>query len=218
MSIDGWPGHRAGQHVDVRLTAEDGFQAERSYSLASPPEQPTIAITVERIEDGEVSPYLAGELRVGDQFELRGPIGGYFAWTVEDGGPIFLAGGGSGLVPLMAMVRHRAARRSTVSTVLLVSARSSDRLIYGKELSRLATSPNTRIAITLTRDQPPGWQGYDRRVDAMMLAELLPEDLAPTRAFVCGPNAFVEGVAELLVATGASGERIRTERFGPTGS
>src|ERR671936_2960759 len=196
-----WPGHRAGQHVDVRLTAEDGYQAERSYSIASPPEeQPRVTLTVERLDDGEVSPYLAEELVVGDKLELRGPIGGYFAWDADDGGPLLLVGGGSGVVPLMSMLRHRAARRSQVSARLLYSARSLDDVIYRQELERLATD-NLEVLYTLTRAQPPGWTGYARRVDKDMLEEVAFGGDHGI-AFVCGPTRFVEAVADGLLAVG----------------
>jgi ferredoxin-NADP reductase len=218
MQVESWPAHRAGQHVDLRLTAEDGYQTERSYSIASPPEQDTVSITVDRIDDGEVSPYLAGDLRIGDRFELRGPIGGYFGWSIDDGGPVFLAGGGSGVVPLMAMVRHRAAHSSTVDVRLLVSARSPDRLIYANELERRSAEANLDVAVTLTREQPPGWGGYARRVDAAMVDDLLLGRGPEHRAFVCGPNAFVEGTADLLLSAGVPTDAIHTERFGPTGT
>jgi ferredoxin-NADP reductase len=213
-----WPGHDAGQHVDVRLTAEDGYQAERSYSIASAPEDPRLALTVERIDGGEVSSYLAGDIAVGDTFEVRGPIGGHFTWRVADGGPLLLVGGGSGLVPLMAMLRHRAAQASDVDTRLLVSARTWDAVLYRDELARLAESPGLQVAYTLTRGQPAGWTGFTRRVDADMLASLAPPaEAAGARAFVCGPTPFVEQVADLLVARGLPSDAIHTERFGPTG-
>ena len=215
LDVPGWPGHAAGQHVDVRLTAEDGYQAQRSYSIASAPEDPRLALTVERIDDGEVSPYLAGELRAGDELELRGPVGGHFTWRAEDGGPLLLVAGGSGLVPLMAMVRHRMARRSDVDARLLVSARRADDLIYRDALARLE---DVRVHITLTREQPPGWTGSARRVDAEMLRELGPAAGEAPRIYVCGPTAFVERAADLLVELGHLPSAIRAERFGPTGS
>ena len=217
MEVPGWPGHRAGQHVDLRLTAEDGYQAERSYSIASPPEQETLEITVDRIDAGEVSPYLAGELRVGDQFELRGPIGGYFVWSVEDGGPVFLIAGGSGVVPLMAMVRHRAAQESDADVKLLISARTHDRLIYARELDARSSEANLDIAITLTLEQPAGWQGYARRVDDSMIHEILAGRAADHRVYICGPTPFVEAVSELLLQAGVPSEQVSTERFGPSG-
>jgi ferredoxin-NADP reductase len=218
FDIPGWEGHRAGQHVDMRLTAEDGYEAQRGYSIASPPEDPRVSLTVEALEDGEVSPYLVEELRAGDQLELRGPIGGYFTWDVADGGPLLLVGGGSGFVPLMAMLRHRAAAGADVPTRALVSARTREDVLYREELEGLAAAdPELGLAITLTRAQPPGWTGYARRVDAAMLAETgFPPEAAP-RIFVCGPTPFVEAVAELLVAAGHPPERVKTERFGPTG-
>jgi ferredoxin-NADP reductase len=214
LDLPDWPGHVAGQHVDVRLTAEDGYQAQRSYSIASAPEDSRLALTVERIDDGEVSPYLAGEVRAGDAFEVRGPVGGHFTWRVQDGGPLLLVAGGSGLVPLMAMLRHRAAQRSDVETRLLLSARSLDDVLYRDELGRL---DGVGISCTLTRERPAGWTGYDRRVDAAMLEEVGPAASQEPKVFVCGPTAFVEQVADSLVALGHPPDAIRTERFGPTG-
>ena len=217
LDVPDWPGHVAGQHLDVRLTAEDGYQAQRSYSIATAPEDPRIALTVERLEDGEVSSYLAGDLRPGDEFEIRGPIGGHFTWSVEDGGPLLLAGGGSGLVPLMAMLRHRAARESTVDTRLLVSAGRWDEVFYRDELSALAAGDGLVTRYTLTREQPQGWTGDSRRVDADMLAALGPAPRDAPRVFVCGPTAFVETVADGLVGLGHAPGAIHAERFGPTG-
>jgi ferredoxin-NADP reductase len=218
LDVPDWPGHAAGQHLDVRLTAEDGYQAERSYSVASPPEEPRVALTIERIDDGEVSPYLAGDVVVGDRFEVRGPIGGHFTWRTEDGGPILLVAGGSGLVPLMAMLRHRARAGSRVDARLLVSARDRASLLYGDELERLASARDgLSITYTLTRAQPPGWAGYARRVDAPMLEAVGPAASAAPRVFVCGPTPFVESVADHLVALGHGAGAIHTERFGPTG-
>jgi ferredoxin-NADP reductase len=217
LDVAGWPGHVAGQHVDVRLTAEDGYQAERSYSIASGPEDPRVAITVERLDDGEVSPYLAGELRPGDEIELRGPIGGHFTWRVQDGGPLLLIGGGSGLVPLMSMLRHRAARGGEVDARLLVSARGWEDVLYRDELGALAERGTMRAHYTLTRGTPPGWTGWDRRVDSEMLADVGPAPAERPRTYVCGPTAFVESVADLLVELGHPPLAIHAERFGPTG-
>jgi ferredoxin-NADP reductase len=218
LDVPDWPGHVAGQHADVRLTAEDGYAAQRSYSIASAPENQGIALTVERIEDGEVSPYLAGELRPGDQFELRGPVGGYFTWRVGDGGPLLLVAGGSGLVPLAAMLRHRAAHNSTVDTRLLLSARGWDDILFREDLMRMADAPDgPRVHYTLTRSRPEGWKGFDRRVDGEMLAAVGPSPDEQPRVFVCGPTAFVEQVADLLVQLGHPPSVIRAERFGPTG-
>jgi ferredoxin-NADP reductase len=214
LDVPDWPGHAAGQHVDVRLTAEDGYQAQRSYSIASPPEDQRLALTVERLEDGEVSPYLAGELRAGDEIEIRGPVGGHFTWRVRDGGPLLLIAGGSGLVPLMAMLRHRAAQGSDVEARLLLSARSLDDVFYRDELAGLH---DVAIRYTLTRTQPDGWTGYARRVDVEMLAEIGPAPSERPLVFVCGPTAFVEQVADGLVALGHPPDAIHTERFGPTG-
>jgi len=217
LNLSGWPGHRPGQHVDVRLTAEDGYQTERSYSIASAPEEPVMALTVERLEDGEVSPYLTEELRAGDELELRGPIGGPFTWSVEDGGPLLLIAGGSGLVPLMAMLRHRAARESGVPARLLVSSRTLEDALFVAELERL-DGGGLEVRRTLTRAHPPGWQGWTRRVDAGMLVALGPAAEEKPRVYVCGPTPFVEHAANLLLDIGHEPEAIRTERFGPTGS
>jgi len=217
LEIPDWPGHRSGQHVDVRLTAEDGYQAQRSYSIASAPENERLEITVERLDDGEVSPYLAEELVVGDKLELRGPIGGYFVWEAGQDGPLLLVAGGSGVVPLMAMLRHRAATGADVPARLLYSSRTLEEVIYRDELDRLsATDPALEVHYALTREQPEGWSGYARRVDE----EILRETVYPNGegvAFVCGPTRFVETVANGLLAVGYAPERVRTERFGPTG-
>jgi ferredoxin-NADP reductase len=216
LDVPGWPGHRAGQHVDVRLTAEDGYQAQRSYSIASAPDGARLELTVERLDDGEVSPYLTGELRPGDRIELRGPVGGYFVWEPGSGGPVLLVGGGSGVVPLMAMIRARAAAASDAEVLLLASSRGWDEVIYREELTRLAGDGLT-VVHTLTRTRPPGWTGYARRVDAEMLAAVGPAPAAMPRAFVCGPTPFVEVVAEALVGLGHDPGSIRTERFGSSG-
>jgi ferredoxin-NADP reductase len=213
-----WPGHLPGQHVDVRLTAEDGYQAQRSYSIASAPEEERLRLTVERLDDGEVSPYLVDDLVVGDSLELRGPIGGYFVWHTGLGGPLLLVAGGSGIVPLMAMLRHRAAVSGGVSARLLYSARSLDDVIYRDELEGLvARGDGLEVAFALTRAQPADWRGYRRRIDAEILSEVawLPGD-GPL-AFVCGPTGFVESVARSLVDLGYEPGRVKTERFGPTG-
>jgi ferredoxin-NADP reductase len=217
LDVPDWPGHVAGQHVDLRLTAEDGYQAQRSYSIASAPEDPRLALTVERIEDGEVSPYLTEELRAGDVLELRGPVGGHFTWSAEQGGPLLLVAGGSGLVPLMAMLRHHAVQESAADVRLLVSAGHWDDVLYREELARLAERDPVEVRVTLTRSRPAGWIGWDRRVDAAMLAELGPDAAEEPRAFVCGPTAFVEHVADRLLELGHRPGAIRTERFGPTG-
>jgi ferredoxin-NADP reductase len=218
LDVPGWPGHRAGQHVDVRLTAEDGYQAQRSYSIASAPEAGAVTLTVERIDDGEVSPYLAGEARAGDKFELRGPIGGYFVWTAALGGPLFLIAGGSGIVPLMAMLRHRAMVANNARTVLLFSARSEADIIYRAELDRLAKQGDGLTVVhTLTRAQPAGWRGLARRIDRAMLADIGIAPAETPRVFVCGPTPLVEAVARDLRALGHAAALIKTERFGPTG-
>jgi ferredoxin-NADP reductase len=217
LDVPEWPGHVAGQHVDLRLTAEDGYQAQRSYSIASAPETERLELTVERIDDGEVSPYLTEELRSGDQLEVRGPVGGHFTWHVDEGGPLLLVGGGSGVVPLMAMLRHRAARGSDVDTRLLVSARSWDDVLYRDELAGLPASGGLDAHFTLTRSQPEGWTGFDRRVDAAMLTAVGPAADRRPRTFVCGPTPFVERVADLLVEIGHDPRAVHAERFGPTG-
>jgi ferredoxin-NADP reductase len=218
LDVPDWPGHAAGQHLDIRLTAEDGYQAERSYSIASAPEDERVALTVERIDDGEVSPYLAGDVVVGDAFEVRGPIGGHFTWRAGDGGPILLVGGGSGLVPLMAMLRHRARAGSDADARLLVSARTADDLLYRDELERLASARDgLSITYTLTRGAPERWTGHTRRVDADMLREVGPAPSVAPKVFVCGPTPFVEAVADELVSLGHGAASIHTERFGPTG-
>jgi ferredoxin-NADP reductase len=208
LDVDGWPGHRAGQHVDVRLTAEDGYQAERTYSIASGPNNGKVELTVELIEDGEVSPYLVGELQHGDSFELRGPIGGWFAWDPSEGGPLLLVGGGSGVVPLRSMLR---ARPADVPVQLIYSARTLEDVIYRRELEALGDD----VVLTLTREQRDGF--HAGRVDADLLREAgFPPEREP-RIFVCGPTPFVESVASELVGLGHAPDRVKTERFGPTG-
>jgi ferredoxin-NADP reductase len=214
LDVPDWPGHQAGQHLDVRLTAEDGYVAERSYSIASAPGEPP-AITVERLDDGEVSPYLAGELRVGDDLELRGPIGGYFVWEPADGGPLLLLAGGSGIVPLRSILRHRERARSAVPVRLLYSSRTLDDVIYRGELDQPAAG--VEVIHTLTRHQPPGWTGYARRVDAAMLGEVAWPAVSMPLAYACGPTSFVEAVSQALVKSGYPPERVKTERFGATG-
>jgi ferredoxin-NADP reductase len=216
LQVPAWAGHRAGQHVDVRLTAEDGYTAERSYSIASAPGEP-VAITVERLEDGEVSPYLTEELRAGDELELRGPIGGYFVWDGDqDGGPLMLLAGGSGVVPLRSILRHRARTGSAVPARLLYSARSLPDVIYRAELDRL--DGGAEVTYTLTRSQPPGWTGHRGRVDAALLDEVAWPVSQDPIAFVCGPTSFVEAVADGLVGLGYPPRRVKTERFGATGT
>jgi ferredoxin-NADP reductase len=214
LDVPDWPGHRAGQHLDVRLTAEDGYRAEREYSIASAPDEP-VAITVERLDDGEVSPYLTEELRAGDGLELRGPIGGYFVWDPEHGGPLLLVAGGSGIVPLRAMLRHRQRSGSDAPVRLLYSARTLGDLIYRRELDEAADG--VEVVYTLTREQPPGWTGYARRVDTELLGEAAWPADDGALAFVCGPTSFVEIVAAGLVELGYPPARVKTERFGATG-
>jgi ferredoxin-NADP reductase len=213
LEVPEWPGHRAGQHVDVRLTAEDGYQAERSYSIGSAPEDDELTLTVERLDDGEVSPYLTDELRVGDELELRGPIGGYFVWEEAFGGPLNLIGGGSGIVPLRSILRHHHLTESAVPVRMLYSARSLEDVIYREEL---ATGDN--VELTLTRAWPDDWTGHHGRIGSELLAEIVwPAERHPL-VYVCGPTRFVEAVAQSLVDAGHEPARIRTERFGPTGT
>jgi ferredoxin-NADP reductase len=218
LHVANWQGHLSGQRVDIRLTAEDGYQAQRSYSIASPPEDELLTLTVERVEHGEVSPYLVDELRTGDQFELRGPIGGYFVWTVATRGPLWLIGGGSGIVPLMAMLRHRDRRKATAPALLFYSSRSVDDVIYRAELDAMARrDPSLRLVHTLTRQLPQGWTGRRGRIDKALLAQVcFPPQQIP-KIFVCGSTPFVEDVANFLVELGHDPLTIKTERFGPSG-
>ena len=212
----GWAGHRAGQHVDVRLTAEDGYQAQRSYSIGSAPEDDHVVLTVERLDDGEVSPYLVDELRPGDELELRGPIGGYFVWEEALGGPLLLIAGGSGIVPLRAMLRHHHAIGSGVPVRLLYSSRSLEEVIYRDELERAAADGDADVRLTLTRRRPDGWSGYARRIDRSLLEEVAWPASDKPLVYVCGPTGFVETAAGTLVDLGHDARRIRTERFGPS--
>jgi ferredoxin-NADP reductase len=212
LDAPGWSGHRAGQHLDVRLTAEDGYQAERSYSIASAPGE-ALAITVERLDDGEVSPYLVDDVEDGDEFELRGPIGGYFVWDGDEPESVLLVAGGSGVVPLAAMARQRARVGGTAPMTLLYSSRSWDEVIYRDELESLGLD----VVHTLTRSQPPGWTGYARRIDDELLREVaFPAEQMP-RVYVCGSTRFVDAAADGLVRLGYDPRWIRTERFGATG-
>jgi ferredoxin-NADP reductase len=219
LSLPAWTAHRPGQHYDVRLTAEDGYSAQRSYSVASEPERVgEIDITVERIPDGEVSPFLDDTVGVGDRFEVRGPIGGYFVWDRSIGGRLLLVAGGSGVVPLMAMLRHRAAAGLKDPARLLYSARTYEQIIYGDELETLARRDGLAVSYTLTRSQPAGWKGYARRIDDAMLKDVSGPLGSDALAFICGPTALVEVAADGLERVGLPAERIRTERFGPSGS
>ena len=213
LDVGDWPGHRAGQHVDVRLVdPTDGYEARRSYSIASAPED-GLQITVERLEDGEVSPWFVDVARAGDTFGLRGPFGGWFVWDATQGGPLLLIAGGSGLVPLMSMLRHRRNAHSTVEARLLVSARGPEEVLYANELA----TTGVELVFTYTRTAPEGWNGYARRVDRAMLADVAYSPDAGARTYVCGPTAFVETVANELVGLGHDPANIRTERFGATG-
>ena len=214
-----WSPFKAGQHFDVRLTAPDGYQAQRSYSIASAPEtEGLIDLTIEKVSDGEVSPYFHDVIRAGDEVELRGPIGGPFTWTKADGGPLLLIAGGSGIVPLMSILRHRTNASPEVEAVLLYSSRSAEDIIYKDELDA-ADSEDSRVSVVhaLTRSQPDGFRGYARRIDKSMLAEVLSNTPDMPNAYVCGPTPLVEAVANALVELGIPAERVRTERFGPSG-
>ena len=220
LDVPGWPGHRAGQHVDVRLTAEDGYQAQRSYSIASAPEAPTSMLTVERIEDGEVSPYLADEVRAGDRFELRGPIGGYFVWTSALGGRCSWSAAAPAIVPLMAMLRHRAAANGRAPAALLYSSRSDDEIIYRGELEQLARQRTAlKVVHTLTREQPARLgRAISRRIDRAMLEGVRLCRAGRPRIFVCGPTPLVEAAARRAARYRPRARLIKTERFGPTGT
>jgi ferredoxin-NADP reductase len=212
----GWEGHMAGQHVDVRLTAEDGYQAQRSYSIGSAPEDDHLVLTVERLQDGEVSPYLVDILQSGDELEMRGPIGRYFVWEVPMGGPLLMIAGGSGVVPFRSMLRHRVAGNASVPTRLLYSARSLENIIYREELAGLSAHEEIDIRFTLTRAQPAEWGGYGRRIDREMLKEVSWSPEERPLVYVCGPTSFVETAAGSLVDLGHDPALIKTERFGPT--
>jgi ferredoxin-NADP reductase len=218
LGLPAWRPHRAGQHYDVRLTAADGYQAQRSYSIASPPSREgEVDLTIERIADGEVSPYFHDVVEVGDRVEVRGPIGGYFVWEPSLGGPLLLIAGGSGVVPLMAMLRERAVANPRPPTALLYSSRTFDDIIYREELDALAAADaGLRIIQTLTRSQPQGWTGRARRIDRAMLAEAIAAAGAQPLVYICGPTLLVEAAANGLVELGVPPARVRTERFGPT--
>jgi len=218
LRVDGWSGHIAGQHVDVRLTAADGYQTQRSYSIASAPQTSSLELLVDRIPDGEVSPYLTEVVRPGDRIELRGPIGGYFAWTTAHGGPLMLIGAGSGIVPLASMLAYRAESAAGLPTRLLYSVRTADDIIFRSQLEAWAQKdPALTVSIALTRAAPSGWSGYRRRIDAEMLREVAFPPAQTPLTYVCGPTPMVEQTADHLVALGYPPGRVRTERFGPTG-
>jgi ferredoxin-NADP reductase len=217
LDVPDWPGHLPGQHIDVRLTAEDGYQAQRSYSIASAPGEARLRLTVERLDDGEVSPYLVDELRPGDRLEVRGPVGGYFVWEPGAGRPVLLVAGGSGVVPLAAMLRHRIATGDATPMRLLYSSRAPADVIYAAELEAAAANEGVEVIHTFTRERPDGWAGYSRRIDAAMLAEVAwPVSQEPV-VYVCGPTRLVETAADGLLAAGYDPAAVRTERFGPTG-
>jgi ferredoxin-NADP reductase len=219
LTVPDWPGHRAGQHIDLRLTAEDGYSVQRSYSIASAAAAGTIDVTVERIDDGEVSPFLHDVVVVGDRLELRGPIGGYFVWEPALDGSLFLVAGGSGVVPLMAMVRERERARVETRTRLLFSSRHYEEIIYREELDRLAASSRGfEVIYALTRSRPDGWMGYDRRIDDRIIGEVLEPLGSRARVYICGPTALVETAANAMLRLGLPPDRVRTERFGPTGA
>ena len=216
VDVPGWPGHLPGQHADVRLTAEDGYSAQRSYSIASAPEPGRLEFTVQRLDDGEVSPYLAGIAEPGDQFDLRGPIGGWFTWSPDSPRPLLLLAGGSGVVPLMSMIRAHGAAKSEVPVGLIYSVRSPADVIYAPELSERSLSSPLFSTLLYTRAAhrgvPPG------RINAAVIAaSAFPPDAAPD-IFVCGPSGFVEAATSLLVEAGHPPATIKTERFGPTGT
>jgi ferredoxin-NADP reductase len=220
LSVSNWPGHLPGQHADVRLTAEDGYRAERSYSIASPPEVSALELTVERLNDGEVSPFLTDQLQPDDTIQLRGPIGGHFVWpSIDRRRPLLLVGGGSGVVPLMCMLRHRRLSGNDVPAALLYSCRTRDEVIYYEELTDIARADSRfRLRITLTRDVAPGWFGAVGRIELSAILGLLEELGGVAECFVCGSNGFVAAASALLVQAGQPDEAIRTERFGPTGT
>jgi ferredoxin-NADP reductase len=216
LDVPGWQGHRPGQHVDIRLTAEDGYQAQRSYSIASAPEDEHLALTVERLTDGEVSPYLTDELRAGDELELRGPIGGYFIWDESTPAPPLMLAGGSGVVPFRAVLRHWAMGSRRFRPQLVYSARSLTDVIYRDELSHFADADGVSIQIALTREWPEDWNGHRGRIDRALL-ELLTFADNPL-ALVCGSNGFVESASQTLLDLGHPASRIKTERFGASGA
>ncbi|MBX5460742.1 MAG: oxidoreductase [Steroidobacteraceae bacterium] len=218
LGVTDWPGHLPGQHADVRLTADDGYEAQRSYSIASAAHEPGVSLAVEHVEGGEVSPYLTTEIRPGDAFELRGPIGGYFVWEAANGGPLYLCAGGSGIAPFKAVLEHRERFARGVPTTVLYAVRSPEHAMFAERINALATSdPALQIVWTYTRAAPKSWRGYARRVDAAMLRETAPRPDARPLIYVCGPTPFVELVASTLVELGYAPESIRTERFGPSG-
>jgi ferredoxin-NADP reductase len=213
-----WPGgYRSGQHVDVRLTAEDGYQAQRSYSIASAPEDDHLVLTVERLEDGEVSPYLVDVLMPGDTLELRGPVGGYFVWEESLGGPLVLIGGGSGVVPLRSMIRHWCTTPRDVPVRLIYSSQRLSEVIYRDELTGYGSS-GVDVRFVLTREWPDDWDGHRGRIDRTLVDEVAGPSEEKSRIYICGPNAFVEAAAGWLADGGRDPARIRTERFGPTGT
>lgn len=217
LRVPDWPRHLAGQHIDVRLTGEDGYSAQRSYSIASPPEEALIELTVQRLTSGEVSPYLTSDVQVGDKFQLRGPVGYHFVWKTELGGPLFLIGGGSGIVPLMAMLRHRRAMGSRVPAILIYSSRTEADIIYRAELDAMAAEGGLGLVHTLTDIVPADWRGERRRIDRKMIEAVGFAASDRPHIFICGPAGLVEAAARHLVELGHDAGMIKTERFGPTG-
>jgi ferredoxin-NADP reductase len=218
MDVPEWQGHTAGQHLDVRLTAEDGYQAQRSYSIASAPSDDHLVITVERLDDGEVSPFLADELRVGDGFELRGPIGGYFVWQQSMTRPLLMLAGGSGVVPFRSMLRDWSTGPRPQTPRLIYSSRSFEQIIYRNELEALRRMDGLELQLTLTREWPDDWSGHRGRIDAELLEQLAIPVTEQPIAYICGPNGFVETASRALVELGYPPARVRTERFGPSGT
>ena len=214
LAVDGWRGHVAGQHVDVRLTGEDGYTAWRSYSIASAPEDPLVAVLVQRVDDGEVSPYLVEDLQEGDGLEVRGPVGGHFVWRAALGGPVQLVAGGSGVVPFLSMLEHHRHAGSDADVRLLYGVRGPEDVLGADVLAR--ADGRVRVTYAWSRRGPAGWSGPTGRLDAALLAEHVHGPEASPQTFVCGPTAFVETVAAELVGLGHDSARIKTERFGAT--
>lgn len=214
LDVDGWPGHVAGQHVDVRLTAEDGYTASRSYSIASAPEQPLVELVVQRIEDGEVSPFLSQQVRAGDALELRGPVGGHFIWRSELGGPVELVAGGSGVVPFLAMLEHHRLAGSQAKMRLLYAVRGPQDVLGARVLAQ--TGPDVQVTYAFSQNAPAGWSGHTGRLDRAALQQHVLDPTSSPQLFVCGPTGFVETVSTALVELGHPPWTVKTERFGDT--